>query len=217
MNLNDARIQMINQQLRTWDVLNIQVLDTVRDTPRENFVPERYKQLAFADTEIPLGQGERMLTPKVEGRILQALEIKRDDNALVIGAGSGYLAACMAGLAARVVAYERREELTAHMAEALKSCGRAGNTDIITATFSHDTDAENFDVIAVCGSVANVTARLKSRLCKNGRLFVVSGDGSIQRAWLIRRTGSEEFAEEHLFDTQIAPLVGYAPAQQFNF
>lgn len=217
MDLNNARIQMINQQLRTWDVLNSQVLDIVRDTPRERFVPERYSQLAFADTEIPLPCGETMLAPKVEGRILQALAIERSDNALVVGAGSGYLTACVAGLAASVVAYERHNELATSMETALKSCGRAGNTEVLAETFSSDTDAGDFDVVAVCGSVAKISSRLKSRLAAGGRLFVVAGTGAIQRATLIRRTGEDDFTTEHLFDTQIAPLVGYEPAERFVF
>ncbi len=217
MDLTTARNQMINQQLRTWDVLDARVLDVVRETPRENFVPKAYQQMAFADAEIPLARGEHMFTPMLEGRILQSLEVQAEDSALLIGAGSGYLTACLAGLAGRVTAYERHEELALQAEQALSQLSHARQVELVPETFGRETGADGFDVIAVCGSVARIDQRLRTRLNAGGRLFAIEGTGLVQRAQLIRRLDGDDFASETLFDTQIAPLVGYEPAPRFDF
>lgn len=217
MNIEHAREQMINQQLRTWDVLSDRVLSIVRNTPREQFVLPEYADLAFADFEVPIGQGEHMLAPKLEGRLLQALALESSDSVLQIGTGSGFVCACLAGLSARVTSYERHEALARSAEDRLKVAGRIGNVDLHAAAFNDETAGGEFDAIAVCGSIGKVSAGLTDRLSIGGRLFVISGQAPVQRAELITRTGKADFRRESLFDTVLAPLVGFEPPQRFEF
>lgn len=217
MNTDSAREQMINQQLRTWDVLSDRVLGIVRNTPREQFVLPEYADLAFADFEVPIGLGQHMLTPKLEGRLLQALALQSGDNVLQIGTGSGFVCACLAGLAARVTSYEQHAALATAAEDRLKVAGRIGNVDLHAETFSEETPGAEYDAIAVCGSVSEVNATLKNRLAIGGRLFVISGRAPVQRAELITKIAKGDFRCESLFDTVLAPLVGFEPPERFLF
>ena len=212
-----AQEQMINQQLRTWDVLDDRVLAAVRAVARDEFVPRQYADLAFADLEVPLAHGESMLTPKLEGRILQALTIGRDDAVLCIGAGTGYLSACLGKLAARVVAYERHSDLAAEAEERLHRIGLTGNIEIRAEAFTDSTQPGRFDAIAVTGSMAWLPDNLSAALNPGGRLFVVVGEGVVQHARILTATGTGEFRTEHLLETELAPLHGFAPPRRFRF
>lgn len=217
MNLAAAQEQMINQQLRTWDVLDNQVLSTVRDIGRENFVAAEYKQLAFVDMELPIGNGEHMLNPKLEGRLLQALDLSRTDSVLQIGTGSGYVCACLGHLAGKVVSYEQHEDLAAKARQRLKDQGCASNVEIITDQFSADTSIGEFDAVAVCGSVAEVTDALTRTIKAGGRMFVVAGTGAYQEALLITRSSDGELRSESMFDTVVPWLNGFEPGLKFTF
>ncbi len=217
MNLSVAREQMINQQLRTWDVLNDTILDTVRAIGREQFVPERYRSVAFGDFEIPLAHGEIMLAPKIEGKLLQALAIRRSDNILQIGTGSGFVAACLGALGSRVVSYEQHSDLAVLAEEKLRSLGRHANVEIVRSAFDDETAAGEYDAIAVCGSVSELTPALTRSLAVGGRLFVVVGNGPIQQAKLITRTGDSEYRQDSLFDTVLPMLSGFLPKPKFHF
>lgn len=208
---------MISQQLRTWDVLDERVLAAVRAVPRDEFVPARYADLAYADFGVPLSHGETMLTPKTEGRILQCLALDRDDAVLCIGAGSGYLAACLAKLAARVVAFERHSDLAAEAEERLHKLGLAANVEWRAETFNRDTAAGKYDAIALTGSVATLSGNLLAALNPGGRLFAVVGKGVVQQAQRVTTTADGDIRTEVMFETELEPLEGFAAARRFEF
>lgn len=214
-----ARQQMINQQLRTWDVLDDRVLTAVGSVARDEFVPARYADLAFADFAIPLAHGETMLPPKLEGRILQALTIARDDAILLIGAGTGYLAACLGRLGSRVVAYEQHADLAAEAEERLHRVGLTGNIEVRAEAFTATTQPGRFDAVALTGSVADIPANLAGTLNPGGRAFAVIGAGVVQHATLLTAgdAADSELRAEYLFETELAPLRGFEAEQRFSF
>lgn len=217
LNLDLAREQMLEHQVRAWEVLNLRVLDVLRDVPREQFVPEAYRNLAFADTEIPLGPGVHMLAPKMEGRILQALEIQADDKVLQVGAGSGYLAACLARLGRSVHSVEIDNDLTLAAKKRLKAL-KAQNVTLETRDSARlNWVKEPFDVIAVTGSMPVLEDSFLQALTIGGRLFVVTGTAPVMQARLITRTGQDHWAEETLFETVLAPLVNAYNPPRFPF
>lgn len=211
-----ARVQMITQQIRAWDVLDERVLDTMRRTPREFFVPERYAGLAFADIEIPLGGGRHMLAPKVVGRLLQALQAGPGVRALVVGCGTGYVPACLSAMGASVRAIEIDPELAAEARVNLKRAG-FGQVDVITGdTFNLDL-GRDYAVIAVCGALPLYDERFARALAVHGRLFVVVGDSRPQEALLVTRTAAERWDSTSLFETALEPLEGAPRPERFSF
>ena len=216
MNVDAARQQMIEQQVHTWDVFDERVLSTMRDIAREAFVPEAYRDVAFADTMIPLAQGQWMLPPKVHGRILQTLEPRADDVALEIGTGSGYLTVCLAKLCARV----RSLEIVPALAEEARRqvLGAAvNNAAIETADGMQLDEAAQYDVIAVTGSLPIYDERFQRALKIGGRLFVVVGPAPAMEAWKVTRLGEREWQRESLFETVILPLVNAPRPSAFVF
>jgi protein-L-isoaspartate(D-aspartate) O-methyltransferase len=207
---------MVEQQVRTWDVLDPAVLSAMETIPREAFAPEAYRKVAYADFEIPIGDGETMLGPKVEGRLLQALEIGADDRVLEIGTGTGYLTACLATLGAHVTSIERLARLVDVSRRNLERAGIA-NVSVIEADVSETLPDERFDVVAVSGSVAKYDERFQQRLKEGGRLFIVSGHGPIMQAWLVRRGVNDTFRRESLFETVLRPLRGFEAKPEFHF
>lgn len=215
-NFELARHNMIEQQIRPWDVLDQQVLDIIARVPREDFVPERYRNLAFSDVAIPLGHDAAMLKPNVEGRILQALALKPTDHVLEVGTGSGYLTACLAQLAASVVSVDIVPELTEAARQKLKALG-ASNVVLHSGDASQGWGGRRYDAIVMSGSVALVDDIWRQSLNLDGRLFVVVGQPPVMEALLITRVGEHEWTQESLFDTALAPLRNAAPVPAFEF
>ena len=215
MQIEFARAQMITQQVRAWDVLDERVLDAMRRTPREFFVPERYSEVAFADTEIPLRAGQHMLAPKIVGRLLQSLDAGPGMRALVIGAGTGFVPACLAAMGASVRAVEIHSELAASARANLKRAG-FGQVDVVTGdTFNLDM-GKDYAVIAVCGALPLYDDRFARALAVGGRLFVVVGDRLPQEALLVTRT-ADAWSSTALFETSLDALENAKRPEPFQF
>lgn len=213
-----ARELMVEQQVRPWDVLDTRVLETLATLPREAFVAELHRPLAYADIALPLGHGEQMMKPVLEGRALQALLPRADEAVLEIGAGSGFLAACFGRLARDVVSIERHADL-ADAARARLQAQGIGNVGVETAdAFAWDTD-RRFDAICVSGAVDAVPSRFAGWLRPGGRLFVVRGRAPAMEAVLLHRQGDDvnDLRIESLFETELPYLAGAAPAPEFRF
>lgn len=216
INYSQARENMVEQQVRPWDVLDLRVLDVLSTVPRENFVPELHRSLAYTDVEIPLGEGQRMMKPVVEGRTLQALDLQSGEDVLEIGTGSGYLTACMARLARDVVSLEIRPELAARARTQLDADGHGRNVRIEVADALHYSTDRRFDAICVTAAVASLPALFLQWLRPQGRLFVVHGRPPVMEAVLVRQDNDgPQF--ESLFETDLPYLQGAAPAPKFVF
>jgi protein-L-isoaspartate(D-aspartate) O-methyltransferase len=214
--LEAARRQMIDQQVRTWEVLDPRVLEALAAVPRERFVPEAYRGVAFADAEIPIGHGQSMLQPRIEGRMLQALAPQRGDRALEIGTGTGFFAACLARLAGSVDSVEIHADLAANAARALELLG-IGAVQVETADALAREFAPQYQVIAVTGSLPDYDARFERALTIGGRLFVIVGSAPAMEARLVTRTGENAWLAETLFETRIPALVHARSASRFRF
>ncbi len=216
-NLQQARHNMVEQQIRPWEVFDRRVLELLRELPREAFVPENYQGLAYAETAIPLGHGDRMMPPTVEARLLQALQLSPSDDILEIGTGSGFLTACLARLGHRVVSIDLRPEYTE---QARRRLGQFGidNVTLLTGDGLNDVPREgHFDAIAITGSLPALPEELIQRLSVGGRLFVITGNRPAMTAQLITRVGDEQWRTETLFETDVAPLTQKTPSQPFRF
>ncbi len=216
MNTDFARAKMIEQQVRAWDVLDKEVLDVLAETPREDFVPADFKTLAFADSEIPIGHGQWMMTPTVEGRVLQALELEPTDRVLEVGTGSGYLTACLARLAGQVMSVEVYADLLESAREKLDSAG-VENVELVEMDAMRELPEGRFDAIAVTGSIQHFDPRFVEALRPGGRLFVVVGDAPIMDARRVRYEGDNDWHSESLFETELKPLVHGSLPPQFSF
>lgn len=213
-----ARELMVEQQVRPWDVLDAGVLEVIGRLPREAFVPEAQRALAYADVELPLGHGARMMKPVVEGRMLQALDLQPGESVLEVGTGSGYSTACLAALAREVVSIELVPELAAAARARLDTTGLGTNVRIETADALHYTPSRTFDVVCVTAAVDTVPARFLEWLRPGGRLFVVRGRAPAMEAALLRHTGDVNApAIESLFETELEYLRGAEPLPQFSF
>lgn len=214
---NIARFNMIEQQIRPWDVLDPKVLQLLNDVPRENFVSEAHQGLAFADIEIPLKHGQSMLSPKLEGRILQALDVKQTDNALHVGTGSGYFTALLAHLAAHVDSLEINAELSATAAFKLSE-NDIHNVSIELANGVNGYQARApYDVIVFTGSSPIEPPNVREQLKVGGRMFVVLGSAPAMRATLIQRVSETAYSENILFETCILELENATQAEGFTF
>jgi len=211
-----ARAQMIGQQIRAWDVLDERVLDAMRRTPREFFVPEKYAALAFADTDIPLALGQHMLPPKIVGRLLQALNAAPGMRALVVGCGTGYVPACLSAMGASVRAIEIRPELAQAAQRNLKRSG-FGQVEVVPGdTFNLDM-GKGYALIAVCGALPLYDERFARALAVGGKLFAVVGAGQPQEALLVTRTADENWDSAGLFETAIDALEHAPRPESFTF
>lgn len=215
-NFEQARYNMIEQQIRPWDVLDQRALDILAHTPRENFVPERYRNLAFSDVAIPLGHGQSMLRPNVEGRILQALALQPSDKVLEVGTGSAYLTACLAQLAASVVSVDIIPEFVESAAAKLKAQA-IRNVMLQVGDASCGWGTVRYSAIAVTGSVAQLDHKWRESLSLGGRLFIVVGTPPVMEALLITRLGEQEWVTTSLFDTELTALRGADLAKTFAF
>ena len=216
-NLAQARFNMVQQQIRPWEVFDQRVLMLIDTLPRDAFVPEQFQQLAYSDIEIPLGDGQQMMFPRVEARLLQALDIQPTDNILEVGTGSGYLTACLAKLGGKVTSLEIRPDLSVQAGARLKANG-VTNVELRTGdALSGVIDGGPFDVIAVTGSLPEGSDLLKRQLKPGGRMFAVSGEGTVMEATLITRTGEDSWHTEDLFETQLAALDNAPQPDHFRF
>jgi protein-L-isoaspartate(D-aspartate) O-methyltransferase len=211
-----ARRQMVDQQIRAWEVLDPRVLDVLSAVPREAFVPPAYRELAFADTPIPIGFGQSMLAPVLQGRILQALALNASDAALEVGTGTGYLAACLSLLASSTHSIDIRAEFTAAAAVNLRAVPQA-RVDLETRDAFGSAALGEYDVIAVTGSLPVYDTRFEQALRVGGRLFAVVGVAPVMDAVLVRRVDSTEWIRESLFETVIDPLINATAPQGFVF
>ena len=214
--VESARRQMIDQQVRAWDVLDDRVLETLAAVPREHFVPEAYREVAFADTAIPIGHGQSMLSPQVEGRCLQTLAIQREDDILEIGTGSGFFAACLARMGRRVRTLEIFADL-AEVADRVLKAHSVTNVTVESADASKLPAEPRYDVIALTASLPVYDARFERALKPGGRLFVVVGPGPVMEARLVTRVAEEQWARESLFETAIPPMINAVRPDAFNF
>ncbi len=212
MNLNEARSNMIEQQVRPWDVLDQRVLDVLAEVPREAFVSEEHKELAFSDYQLPIGFGQTLLKPIVEGRLVQALNIQVTDTVLEIGTGSGYLTACMARLGNHCDSIDIHPEIAANAASRLSEMG-FGNVSIREQDAAAEWDARDaYDAIAFGGSVEAIPEYYRLKMAINGRLFAVTGspEQPTMEAKLLTRVSESEWVTESLFETHIDPLVNFS-------
>lgn len=217
MNFDRARFNMVEQQVRPWEVLDSAILDLLGRVHREDFVPVRYRKLAFADLSIPLAQGQSMMCPKVEGRMLQSLGIKEDDTVLEIGTGSGFITACLSGLARRVVSVEIFEEL--HLeAEIRLRDKHMHNVELFVGDVMNGWQPDlAHDVVVVTGSVPEVPESFRGWVNPGGRMFVVTGESPAMEARLLTRVGITDWREESLFETDLPRLVHAEPPAGFEF
>ena len=215
--IEQARFNMIEQQIRTWDVLDQRVLDVMNSIPREQFVPEHYRSLAFADTNIPLGHEQVMMAPKLEGRLLQALAITPGDSVLEIGTGSGYLTACLARLGKQVTSIDITADFTTAAAAKLEAQG-ISNITLETFDAAEGIESEKrYDVIAVTGSLPLLQQQFQKNLAVGGRLFIITGSLPIMEANLISRVDENHWSSECLLETCIPPLLHATRPQAFVF
>lgn len=211
-----ARETMVEQQIRPWDVLDLRVLEVLARLPREAFVPDAYKALAYADLEIPLAGGQKMMKPVIEGRMLQALDLQPGEDVLEIGSGSGFATACLAALAREVVSLEIDPALAAGARAHLDATGLGSNVRIETAdVFAWQTERK-FDAICLTGAVDTLPLQLLSWLRPNGRLFAVHGREPAMEAVIVRGEVNAPRVES-LFETDLAYLQGAVPVPQFQF
>ena len=211
-----ARETMVEQQVRPWDVLDARVLDALVMVPRDAFVPSAHRALAYADAVLPLGHGESMMKPVVEGRVLQALEVQAGEDVLEIGTGSGYFTACLGRLAREVHSIDIHPEFADAARARLDTMGLGGNVRIDAAdAFSWDTD-RRYDAICVTGAVEAIPPRFLQWLRPGGRLFVVRGIAPAMEAVLVRNDVNGPGIES-LFETDLNYLTGAAPVAKFDF
>lgn len=211
-----ARRQMVEQQVRAWDVLDFGILDVLKDVPRERFVPHGFEALAFADTEIPIGHGEAMMTPTIEGRLLQSLDLRADDKVLEIGTGTGFLTACLARLAGSVTSIDIREEFLQRAAANLDDTS-IEDVRLLHMDATRELPDKKFDAIAVTGSIEAFDPRFIMALNPGGRLFVVVGAAPVMEARLVRRDSDTQWHSDILFETSLRPLIHGSQPAHFSF
>lgn len=215
MNLDQARFFMVEQQIRPWDVLDPLVLDLLSELPRHEFVGADQQTLAYSDTELPIGEGQVMLAPKLEARIMQALDVHEEDQALEIGTGSGYMTAMLASLANKVTSVELFDSLQKTAASRLT---QFNNIELKLGDASQAwPDQQTYDVIVLTGSCAELPESYKTQLNLGGRLFAIVGQSPAMQAILVTRISEQEWLEESLFETDVPALVHAEAKPKFEF
>lgn len=216
MNIDQARFNMVEQQIRTWDVLDQGVLNLLFEVRREEFVPPQSRLLAFADMEIPLGHGQVMLAPKLEARMLQELDVRTSDRVLEIGSGSGYMAALLARCAAFVDSVEVIPELSAFAAKNL-AAHRVDNVQLHVGDGAKGWPGQTYDVIVLTGSTPVLAPAFLAQLNARGRLLAIIGDAPVMKATLYTAAAQGELAQTELFETSILPLINAPQPKRFVF
>ena len=207
---------MVQQQVRTWDVSDPSVLRVISELQREQFVPAEYQGLAFADTEIPLPHGQAMMKPIVEGRLLQALELKSEHNVLEIGTGTGYLTACLAKLSAAVSSIDIFSDFVAMAKSNLADAG-IDNIELLCMDATTEIPKGKFDAVAVTGSLPVFDTRFLDAVKPGGRLFVIVGDSPVMDARIVTRIGENDWTTRSLFETDVRPLLNATRPSTFSF
>lgn len=220
MSIEQARFNMIEQQIRPWDVLDVDVLKIIEETPRELYVPTAHRKIAFADLEIPLDHNQFMMSPKLEARMLQALQIQAEDNILEIGTGSGYVTACLAKLGKHVDSIEYYESLSTQAQTTLHQ-QNINNVelligDILDSTILSAQANKQYDVIAISASMPKYCNMFEDLLTENGRLFVVAGEAPAMQAKIVTRIENHGINNTNLFETNVNPLIGMQSPQAFE-
>jgi protein-L-isoaspartate(D-aspartate) O-methyltransferase len=217
MNIEQARLNMVENQVRPWEVLDGRVLDVISRVRREDFVAAEHRQLAFADLCLPLGHDEVMMKPVVEGRVLQALELLPTDHVLEIGTGSGFLTACLASLSAQVTSVDIHADFTAAATQRLQAAGIA-NASLVTGEAVDAWQPDGlFDALVVTGAVSAIPPRWLTWLKPGARALVIRGQSPVQQATLLTHEGASRYREETLFETDLPYLVHAEPSQRFVF
>jgi protein-L-isoaspartate(D-aspartate) O-methyltransferase len=217
MNLEQARFNMVEQQIRTWEVLDQQVLDLLFRVHREDYVPQQYRALAFADMEIPIGHGEKMLAPRMEARMLQELALRPGDKILEVGTGSGYMTALLASLGSHVYSVDLVPEFTRTAAARLTAHGVA-NVTLDTGDAARGWDRYGpYDAIALTGSVPVLPDAFLKSLLPGGRLIAVVGEPPVMEAQLVTCVTHGAYNTTRLFETCIAPLRNALQPERFVF
>lgn len=217
MNLEQARINMIKQQIRTCEVVDPRVLDVLEHVPREDFVPMRHRKLAFSDMRLPLGHDQIIMRPVEQGRLLQRLALEPTDRVLEIGTGTGFLTACIAALAEHVTSIERISELAERGAANLDSHGCSNVRLVEGDVFHSGLMAQQFDAVVVTASVPGIPDPLLQALRPGGRLFIVRGQSPAMEALIVHRDDAGALREDSLFETDLPRLFGSEPPAQFQF
>jgi protein-L-isoaspartate(D-aspartate) O-methyltransferase len=216
MNIDYARRQMVNQQVRGWNVYDEDVLAVLQEIPREQFVPPEFEALAFADLEIAIGHGQHMMTPTIEGRVLQALSLVGEERVLEIGTGSGFMTACLSRLASHVTSVDIYEDFLESAAARLAKCD-ISNVELLNMNAMKELPQSQFDAIAITGSLQSFDPRFVDALASNGKLFVVVGNAPAMQAKLVLRTEQHDWQSVSLFETSLEPLIDAALPPQFLF
>ncbi len=217
LNFEQARFNMIEQQIRPAEVLDYGVLDTIAATPREDFVPEDFRELAFSDINIPIGDGEVMMKPLMEARLLQALNVQPDDKILEIGTGSGYFTALLAKLGQRVDSIEIDPTLLQQARARLEAHG-IDNASLIEGDGARGwDDGGNYDVIAITGSLPSLPEGLKQKLTVGGRLIAIIGTAPVMEVTLITRLSDDQWTTDALYETELPALRNTEQPQGFVF
>lgn len=218
LDIEQARFNMIEQQVRTWEVLDLRVLDVLKLVPREDFVPARYRRMAFADLRLPLARGQAMMKPVEEGRMLQALAVEAGHSVLEIGTGSGFTAACLSALGGQVLSVDIYPELAESAAARLNRLDfksiEVRSADALSTDFQ---PGQRFDRVVVTASVAEVPAAMLDWVAPGGRLFAVCGHSPAMEAICLHRAADGSWTTDSLFETDLPRLVGAEDAPVFKF
>lgn len=217
MDMAQARFNMIEQQIRPCSVLDDTVLQTMSNIPRDLFVPESMVSLAYADIEVPLAHGEAMMFPRIEGRMLQELEIGIDDECLEVGTGSAYVTACMANMSKHVHSIDIHDDFIQSAEKKLSLVNIANVTLEKKNALTDLSDTKKYDVIAVTGAVPEYMPLFEQLLKPGGRLFIVAGSGQVANGMRVERTMDDHFVRTSLFETELKSLVGLEKKSSFTF
>jgi len=217
MDIKQARKNVIEQQIRPWGGLNVRANQALSDVPRENFVPEEYLSLVFADIEVPLVGGAKMFSPKIEGRILDSLDIQGHDTVLEIGTGSGYFTSVLAKLSQSVVTIELDEQLSELAQNKVKELNLSNITFIKDDALTYNFDNEQFDIIVIGCSLPNKNENFFRLLKPSGKLFMVVGAINQMQATLVQRTNENKWQSKSMFETHLDYMKGTEPSVKFAF
>ena len=217
MDIKKARKNVIEQQIRPWGGLNVRANQALSDVPRENFVPEEYLSLVFADIEVPLVGGAKMFSPKIEGRILDSLDIQGHETVLEIGTGSGYFTSVLAKLSQSVVTIELDEQLSELAQNKVKKLNLKNITFINDDALAYNFDNEQYDTIVIGCSLPNKNENFFRLLKPGGKLFMVVGAINQMQATLVHRTNENEWQSKSLFETHLDYMKGTEPSVKFAF